>query len=542
MKRHQEAEVKAYQLFIDGEFVEAADTRRFTSLNPFNQQAVAECARGGPVDVVRAVMAARLAFDNGPWPRMPRSERSAYLKAIGDKIKENAKMLTELEVADSGSTIRKAKEDVFLSGRSMQSAAALAVADTSSPLEGVSRPGLSKNLLVREPVGVVAAIIPWNFPLKMAVWKLGPALAAGNTVVLKPSEETPATAMELAQIIRDAGLPKGVVNIITGFGPEAGAEMTKSSLVDKISFTGSTAVGQEIMSTAAGTLKRLTLECGGKSANIVLDDADLSIAVDGTLYAIFYHQGQCCEAGTRLFLPESRAEEFLEALVAKTRRLKIGDPMNPATDFGPLVSRRQQERVLGYIDAGRQQGAELLTGGGIPDDPECRSGFFVEPTIFDRVDNRSMIAQEEIFGPVLSVIRYKDVAEAVRMANDSIYGLAGGVWSSDPEKAMAVASSLRAGTIWINEWHLLNERAPFGGYKRSGIGREFGIEGLLEYTETKHIHIDETGIREKKTWYDNVVPRTWVPSSTPNNTGMTMNDSMQLYAARGGMLNTLILG
>lgn len=500
--------MRAYQLFIDGEFREAADNRTFRSLNPFTQQVLAECARGGPVDAERALVAARLAFDNGPWPRMPRDERSSYLKAIADKIKANAKSLTELEVADSGSTIRKAKEDVYLSGRSMLSAAALAVAETSIPLEDVSRRGLSRNLLVREPMGVVAAIIPWNFPLKMAVWKLGPALAAGNTVVLKPSEETPATAMELAQIIREIGLPNGVVNIVTGYGPEVGAELTKSALVDKISFTGSTAVGQEIMRTAASTLKSVTLECGGKSANIVLDDADFSVAVDGALYAIFYHQGQCCEAGTRLFLPESRAEEFLDALVAKTRRLKLGDPMNPATDFGPLISHRQQERVLGYIDAGRHQGARLLTGGGIPDDPECRSGFFLEPTIFDRVDNRSIIAQEEIFGPVLSVIRYNDVAEAIRMANDSMYGLAGGVWSADPEKALSVASSLKAGTVWINEWHLLNDRAPFGGYKQSGIGREFGVEGLMEYTETKHIHIDEAGVREKKTWYDTVVPRT----------------------------------
>jgi aldehyde dehydrogenase (NAD+) len=500
--------VKTYQLFIDGEFVEAADKRTFRSLNPFNQQVVAECARGGPVDVERALTAARLAFDNGPWPRMSREERSGYLKAIADKIKEHAKSLVELEVADSGSTIRKAKEDVYLSGRSMQTAAALAMTEPRSPLEGVSRPGLSTNLVVHEPVGVVVAIIPWNFPLKMAIWKLGPALAAGNTVVLKPSEETPVTAMELAQIIRDIGLPKGVVNIVTGYGPEAGAEMTKSALVDKISFTGSTAVGQEIMRTAAGTLKRITLECGGKSANIVLDDADPSIAVDGALYAIFYHQGQCCEAGTRLFLPESGAEEFLEAMVARTRRLRIGDPTDPRTDLGPLISRRQQERVLGYISAGKAQGATLLSGGGVPDAPECREGFFVEPTVFDQVDNRSVIAQEEIFGPVLSVIRYKDVAEAIRMANDSMYGLAGGVWSSDPEKAMAVASSLKVGTVWINEWHLLNERAPFGGYKQSGIGREFGMEGLLEYTETKHIHIDEAGVREKKTWYDTVVPRT----------------------------------
>ncbi|HCV44398.1 MAG TPA: hypothetical protein DGH68_12995 [Bacteroidetes bacterium] len=261
------------------------------------------------------------------------------------------------------------------------------------------------------------------------------------------------------------------------------------------------------MRAAAGTLKKVTLECGGKSANIVLDDADLSVAVDGALYAIFYHQGQCCEAGTRLFLPESLAEEFIQRMIEKTRKMKVGDPMKQETDLGPLISRKQQEAVLGYINQGKTSGARLVYGGGVPTSPECASGFFVEPTIFDHVDNKSTIAQEEIFGPVLSVIRYKTVEEAVRMANDSVYGLGGGVWSKDAEKAMNVARQLRTGTVWINEWHLLSERAPFGGYKQSGIGREFGIDGLKEYTETKHVHIDEVGVREKKTWYDTVVPK-----------------------------------
>jgi aldehyde dehydrogenase (NAD+) len=278
-------------------------------------------------------------------------------------------------------------------------------------------------------------------------------------------------------------------------------------MVDKVAFTGSTAVGQQIMRTAAGTLKKLTLECGGKSANIVLDDADMAMAVDGALYAMFYHQGQCCEAGTRLFLPRTIAEEFVGRMVAKAGKMKIGDPMQPTTDIGPLVSRKQQELVLGYIDKGKQEGATLAVGGGTPTAPECNNGFFVEPTIFDNVDNRSTIAREEIFGPVLSVIRYVSVDDAIRMANDSIYGLGGGVWSKDPAKAMHVAQRLRTGTVWINEWHLLNERAPFGGYKQSGIGREFGLDGLKEYTESKHVHIDEVGTREKKTWYDTVVPK-----------------------------------
>jgi len=499
--------VRVYQLYIDDEFLNATDRRTFASANPFNGETVATCARAGAADVDRAVKAARNAFDRGPWPHMSREERSAYIRAVAAKITKDSSLFIELEVADSGSTLRKAKEDIYLSARNLDAFGKLALVDLDDPLQGVSRAGLSKNILVREPIGVVAAIVPWNFPLKMAVWKIGPALAAGNTVVLKPSEESPVTAMELARLFHEAGLPKGVVNILTGFGPEAGAALVEHAGVDKVAFTGSTAVGRSIMGAAGGTMKKVTLECGGKSANIVLDDADQEMAVDGSLYAIFYHQGQCCEAGSRLFLPESLAEGFLAAMVEKTRAMKLGDPMLPSTDLGPLISKKHQDRVLGYIQAGRDEGARVLTGGGVPSAPECAHGFFVEPTIFDGVDNRSIIAREEIFGPVLSVIRYRTEEEAVAMANDSIYGLAGGVWSRNPERAMRVARKLRSGTVWVNEWHLLNERAPFGGYKQSGIGREFGVDGIREYTESKHIHIDEVGLREKKTWYSVVVPK-----------------------------------
>jgi acyl-CoA reductase-like NAD-dependent aldehyde dehydrogenase len=340
----------------------------------------------------------------------------------------------------------------------------------------------------------------------MAIWKLGPALAAGNTVILKPSQETPVTAMELARIIAEIGFPRGVVNIVSGFGSECGSELTSNPMVDKVAFTGSTPVGQEIMRSAAGTLKNITLECGGKSANIVLDDADMDHAVDGALYAVYYHQGQCCEAGTRLLLPESIGDAFVAKLVEKTARMKIGDPSNIATDIGPVVSRKQQQTVLSYIRKGQDEGARLVTGGSVPTATECRQGWFVQPTIFDRVSNGAAIAREEIFGPVLSVIRYRDVDEAIAIANDSVFGLAGGVWSTNPDRAMQVARRLRAGTVWINEWHLLNERAPFGGYKQSGIGREFGVHGLKEYTEAKHIHVDEVGDRGKKPWYKTVVP------------------------------------
>jgi acyl-CoA reductase-like NAD-dependent aldehyde dehydrogenase len=499
--------LREYQLYINNEFVDADGHRTFTGINPHNQESIAQFARAGTVDVQKAIHAARDAFDNGPWPRMSREERAGYIKAISDKINENKKLLTELEVLDSGSTIRKAGEDIFLSARNLANFAKLGLNELDGELEGVSKPGFSKNLLVREPIGVVAAIIPWNFPLKMAVWKLGPALAAGNTVVLKPSEETSVTIMELAQLIRQIGIPKGVLNIVTGFGPEAGAELAGNPMVDKIAFTGSTMTGQLIMRAAAANLKKVTLECGGKSANIILDDADLSIAIDAAMYAIFYHAGQCCEAGTRLLLPDSLADGFISTLVEKTKRIKVGDPMQPATDMGPLVSQKQLHRVMRYIAKGKEEGARLLAGGRTPSSPECAQGFYVEPTIFDHVDNASTIAQEEIFGPVLSIIRYSTVDEAVRLANNSIYGLAAGVWSKDPGKAMSVAKQLRAGTVWINEWHLLNERAPFGGYKQSGIGREFGIDGLKEYMETKHIHVDEVGTREKKTWYDVVVPK-----------------------------------
>ncbi len=499
--------MKEYLLYYNGSFSPSQTKQTLVSTNPFNQQPVATVAMGGPGDIDAAVGAARKAYDSGPWPRMSREERSSLLKAVSDKINDRQKELVTLEINDSGSTKRKAKEDIYLSARNMNYFSKLAARDLTEPIEGLGKSGFSQNVLKREPIGVVGAIIPWNFPLKMAIWKLGPALAAGNAVILKPSELTPCTAMELASIVDEIGFPPGVVNIIPGYGSEAGEALVSHPSVDKISFTGSTAVGKKIMCAASGNLKKLTLECGGKSANIVLDDADLELAVDGALYAIFYHQGQCCEAGSRLFLPRSRHDEFVDALVAKVKKMKMGDPQDSSTENGPLVSEGQQKRVLSYIEKGKQEGARVAVGGGIPSEPSLAKGFFVEPTIFVDVKNDHTIAREEIFGPVLSVLAYDEPAEAVAMANDSTYGLAGGVWSGNRDRALEVAGALRAGTVWINEWHLISEKATFGGYKQSGIGREFGVEGLKEYTEAKHLHVDELGSREKKPWYDTVVPK-----------------------------------
>ncbi len=498
--------MQEFLLYIDGKFVDTASARRFESINPFNRSLVGRFAQANETDVDKAVGAARRAFDHGPWPRMTGEERGKYLKTISDKINERKDSFERLEVEDSGGTIRKVKEDVYLSARAMNYFSRLATVETSRPVDGLSKPGFSENILLREPMGVVAAITPWNFPLKMAIWKLGPALAAGNTVVIKPSELAPATSMMLAQIFHETGFPPGVVNFVTGLGSEAGEAMIRHPGVDKISFTGSTRTGRHVMAAASSTLKKCTLECGGKSANIVLDDADVDLAVDGALYAAFYHQGQCCEAGTRLFLPASLSDEFISRMVKKVAKMNIGDPGDMSTDIGPVISAAQRDKIFAYIQQGQQEGADLVVGGTAPSDPGLANGFFVAPTIFSNVRNSMTIAQEEIFGPVLSVINYSTADEAVSLANDSIYGLGGGVWSQDREKALSVARRLRAGTVWINEWHLISEKAAFGGYKQSGIGREFGIEGLIEYMETKHLHIDELGNREKKFWYDTVVP------------------------------------
>ncbi len=497
-----------FQLFIDGEFCEAASGDTFETLDPSTGESVGTVAKAGADDAARAIDAARAAFDDGRWSFKRGSERGKILAAVAKGIKDRAPELAELESRDSGATIMKAKgadigSAVFWFRTMGEYASRL---DEPESLPQTISPGPSYNYLVRDPVGVCTAIIPWNFPLQMAAWKISMALAAGNTIVLKPAPETPCTATRLAEIMRDAGVPDGVVNIIPGPGPGTGEELVSNPRVDKVAFTGSTEVGRQIMQMAANTVKKTTLELGGKSAQVVLDDADLDLAVDGVLYGIFFHAGQICTAGSRLLLPDALYDTFVERLLDRVGDIKVGPANDPASTMGPLVSQKQLDTVLGYIELGSKEGATLATGGTRLTDGGLDRGFFVAPTIFTDVTPDMTIAREEIFGPVLSVLRYDDEDDAVRIANGTDYGLSAAVWGS-PTRAMKIAGRLQAGTVWVNEYHLLNPHYPFGGYKQSGIGREHGYLGLLEYTEPKHVHVGIDPSRRNKRWFDMTIPR-----------------------------------
>ncbi|MGH2828925.1 MAG: aldehyde dehydrogenase family protein [Actinomycetota bacterium] len=497
-----------YKLFIDGLFVEAEDGATFETLSPATGEPIATVAQAGKADAEKAIAAARTAFDDGRWSGLSPAKRAAFLGAIADGIKERGKELAALETKDSGGTIRKTKSEMAGAAYTFKVGAELA---TTVPLQETLpvtvAPGPSLNYIKREPLGVCAAIIPWNFPMLMAAWKIAPALAAGNTVVVKPSENSPLTALALAEIVKRAGVPDGVVNVIPGFGPSAGEPLCASPSVDKVAFTGSTAVGKRIMQLASSNVKKVTLELGGKSASIILDDADLDLAVDGALYAIYFNSGQSCEAGSRLLVHQSLHDEVVSRMVERSRDMVVGDPADPATDLGPLVSKTQLDTVERYVKTGLDEGAKLACGGERVTVKGFEGGYFYAPTIFTGVANSMRIAQEEIFGPVLAVIPFSDDDQAVAIANDSIYGLGGGVWSRDPARAMSIADRIRTGTVWINDYHLINNRYPFGGYKQSGVGREHGVQGYLEYLETKHVHVDLTRDRDKHRWFDVVVPR-----------------------------------
>lgn len=452
--------------------------------------------------------AARNAFDNGPWPHTPGYERARILHALHTILEERAFELAELESRDGAVPIRKTSYvDIPLGLHMLSCFAEMARASPYEPLHWNDFPSMSWNFVWREPVGVCAQIIPWNYAFCMAIWKIAPALATGNTVVFKPSSLAPLTSIALVRIIHESGLlPKGVLNLVNGPGAEAGEYLVNHPQVDKVAFTGSTEVGRKVMAAAAGTIKKVTLELGGKSASILLPDADLDLAIDGVLFGVFHHAGQLCESGTRCLVHRSIYDEVVRRLAERTAKLRIGDPMELETDVGPLISHAQREKVERYIAIGRQEGAKLIVGGSRPEGAQYEAGPYLQPTIFADVDNRSTIAQEEIFGPVLAVIPYNTTNEAVAMANDSPYGLAGAVWSRDLRAAIDVARRLRTGTVWINDHHILNPRAPFGGYKQSGIGREMGRAGLAEYTEPKHIHVDLGARRDERIWWDVVVP------------------------------------
>ena len=472
------------QLYINGKFVEAAGGKTFDTMNPATGEVLAKVAKAEAEDIDLAVKAARKAFEEGPWSRMSASQRSRLIYKLADLMEENKVELAQLETLDNGKPYSEtSKADVPLAVEHFRyfSGWATKIVGQTIPVQGNYF-----NYTRHEPVGVVGQIIPWNFPLLMAAWKLGAALATGCTVVLKPAENTPLSALYLAELIQEAGFPDGVVNIVPGYGQTAGQPLVDHPDVDKVAFTGSTKVGKSIMRSAADTLKRITLELGGKSPNIILPDADLKKAVPGALMGIMFNQGQVCCAGSRLYVQKKLYDNVVADLVSNTKNIKQGNGMEEGTTMGPLISSTQQSRVKGYIDKGIEEGAEVLTGGDIPFD----KGYFVSPTIFADVNHSMTIAKEEIFGPVVAAMPFDDIDDLVEKANDSMYGLAAGVWTQDIKKAHYIAHKLKAGTVWVNTYNTFDAGSPFGGYKQSGLGREMGSYALDNYTEVKSVWIN----------------------------------------------------
>jgi acyl-CoA reductase-like NAD-dependent aldehyde dehydrogenase len=471
------------KLLINGKWVAAKSGKTFESINPANEEVLALIAEGDKADVDDAVKAARKAFEESKWSSISPHQRSRYLYKIADLIEQNADQLAELESLDNGKPLAIAKvADIAGSARTFRY-----YAGWPTKIYGETNPSdpSTFNYTLREAVGVCGQIIPWNFPLSMASWKVAPALACGNTIVLKPAEQTPLTAIRLGELIQEAGIPDGVVNIITGFGPGAGSSIAEHPDIDKVAFTGSTEVGKLILKASAGNLKRVSLELGGKSPNIIFRDSDLDAAVQSATRGVFFNSGQVCTAGTRIFVEQPVYDEVVERLIKHSETMTVGNPLDEKTRLGPLVSKEQFDRVKSYLEIGKGEGAKVATGG----EAVSGAGYFVRPTIFSGVHNQMRIAREEIFGPVGAAIAFKDESDAIFQGNDTNYGLAAAVWTRDVSRGLKVARALKAGTVWINTYGGSDSISPFGGYKQSGFGRELGIHSLELYTQIKSVYV-----------------------------------------------------
>ena len=482
---------RRYQLFIDGQFVDAESGKTFKSPNPATGETFAEVAEADKADVDKAVAAARKALD-GKWSKMSARDRGRLLYKLSQLIEEHAGELAALETSDNGKPI---KESTYIDLPGVVENFEY-FAGWSTKIEGetIPVPGQMFNYTLREPVGVCGQIIPWNFPLLMAAWKLAPALACGNTVVLKPAEQTPVTALELAKLIQEAGFPEGVVNIIPGYGETAGAALASHPGIDKIAFTGSTEIGKVIARSAAENLTKVSLELGGKAPNVIFADADLDQAVNGAMMGIFFNQGQVCCAGSRVFIEASVKDEFLTRFKEKAERIQVGDPMDKATLMGPQVSMEQLNKIKSYVGIAREEGATVLSGGqSVQLEGAFQNGYFFQPTIFSEVKNSMRVAQEEIFGPVSSVITFDNDDDLLRQANETMYGLSAGIWTSNITRAHRFAKAVKAGVVWINTFNMMNAASPFGGYKQSGYGREMGKHALELYTQVKSVWVDLSG-------------------------------------------------
>ncbi len=476
---------KTGKLLINGKWVDAASGKTFATYNPATGGVLANVAAGDKEDIDRAVKAARAAFETGPWSKISPSERGKLLWKLADLLEKHAEEFAQLESLDNGKPLKIARvADLPLAIDHFRYYAGWATKIEGNTISlGLAKQGKFHAYTVREPVGVVGQIIPWNFPLLMAAWKLAPALTTGCTVVLKPAEQTPLTALRLGELIMEAGFPEGVVNIVPGFGETAGAALAAHSDVDKIAFTGSTEVGKLIVHAATGNLKKVSLELGGKSPNIVLDDADIEATIPGAASAIFFNQGQCCCAGSRLFVDKKIFDKVVDGVAQAASKIRVREGFDPDSDMGPLVSEEQFNKVCGYLESGKQEGAKAITGG----KREGNRGYFVQPTVLVDTTENMKVVREEIFGPVVTATAFTDINEIAAKANDTNYGLAAGIWTRDIKKAHALASKLRAGTVWINCYNVFDAALPFGGYKESGWGREMGHEVLKNYTEVKSV-------------------------------------------------------